>query len=968
MELGEFTLGIITNLLSSIIYDGIKSQPYFQRRKIERRVEDATAEIVEPLLPFLKNEGISEDKQRRLIETCVDELSPLAKNPELLFQGSLNGQKIFEDLYTNRDLPQVVVEDGLKDVYTLLCPRIATLICKIPAAVKDWENEAWSENFRRFDEITDQLRTLFHKVDELATSSSQDTDALLTRVRQVLAQKIRFNLDLTGLRGDSPSIGKFDDFFIHPQIREAVIDDNDHQFKVVGSTDASFNLFTSSSQRAIVIGQAGAGKSTWAKWLQREALSTRWTGLCIRVELRRFGNEPLLSLHQLVQEAAGQHLADELTPERIGIWLRTGRVVLILDGFDEIRPCDRDRICEWIIDLNPALQKCPFIITSRYLTTDHLEQFSGSWHSWIIEPFDTVRIVDYIQRWYAHMPLLAEGSHTVEAEELAQSWLRDPTIGHLTGNPLLLSTLLMVHHLDGSLPNGRSALYQRYVSGMLGLWDDRRKVAATSISLSLDQKKEIMRGFALQMFLQQKDQLDENDALKLMHGLLQRLNISLSEEEVLGSLRERSGLIIGPGIYSFVHKTVLEYLVSESILQGDQRDEFGRRIDRLSLLEHRNDDRWNTVTFLWAGLAPVADVESFIEACIDARAWDLACGILYDQYSKFKLEIRRRLLLSTICVDDDDIFNSSKINFLMSYINKKVTLELPNFSLRSLASSSRSIITLMNSAVEDGTLAWLDSVSNKGNMRHILWVVCATKIKDIEVWGNCIANNSPDNDMEYAWSNFILQVVFKRILTEELIELGKVIIVYQSACPKLVSLIPMALISTGLNLFAGIMSSTPSNNASYAYLTNIFEKILKVLPNSNNNQINEELLLGTREWHLVFQYPTIKNLTTTRLATPSSQYVYVTVQSRHTTTIKSTSRPASSYIQNGTTPSRSSSTVDLLKYFIDALEVLAEKGRLEKDATYKSAINFVNDLIQTRESLAASQTAIEPATSISDNI
>ncbi|MFO0125690.1 MAG: hypothetical protein ACK54J_00400, partial [Pseudanabaena sp.] len=89
---------------------------------------------------------------------------------------------------------------------------------------------------------------------------------------------------------------------------------------------------------------------------------------------------------------------------------------------------------------------------------------------------------------------------------------------------------------------------------------------------------------------------------------------------------------------------------------------------------------------------------------------------------------------------------------------------------------------------------------------------------------------------------------------------------------------------------------------------------------------------------------------------------------RHTTTIKSTSRPASSYIQNGTTPSRSSSTVDLLKYFIDALEVLAEKGRLEKDATYKSAINFVNDLIQTRESLAASQTAIEPATSISDNI
>ncbi|MBD2318704.1 NACHT domain-containing protein [Phormidium tenue] len=968
MELGEFTLGIITNLLSSIIYDGIKSQPYFQRRKIERRVEDATAEIVEPLLPFLKNEGISEDKQRRLIQTCVDELSPLAKNPELLFQGSLNGQKIFEDLYTNRDLPQVVVEDGLKDVYTLLCPRIATLICKIPAAVKDWENEAWSENFRRFDEITDQLRTLFHKVDELATSSSQDTDALLTRVRQVLAQKIRFNLDLTGLRGDSPSIGKFDDFFIHPQIihpqiREAV--------NVVDSTDESFNLFTSSGQRAIVIGQAGAGKSTWAKWLQREALSTRWTGLCIRVELRRFGNEPLLSLHQLVQEAAGQHLADELTPERIGIWLRTSRVVLILDGFDEIRPCDRDRICEWIVDLNPALQKCPFIITSRYLTTDHLAQFSGSWHSWIIEPFDTVRIIDYIQRWYAHMPLLAEGSHTVEAEALAQSWLRDPTIGHLTGNPLLLSTLLMVHHLDGSLPNGRSALYQRYVSGMLGLWDDRRKVAATSISLSLDQKKEIMRGFALQMFLQQKDQLDENNALELMHGLLQRLNISLPEEEVLGSLRERSGLIIGPGIYSFVHKTVLEYLVSESILQGDQRDEFGRRIDRLSLLEHRNDDRWNTVTFLWAGLAPVSDVESFIEACIDARALDLACGILYDQYSKFKLEIRRRLLLSTICVEDDDIFNS-KIIFLTSYIkeeliNDKVRLELSSFSLRSLTSSSRPIIILMVSAVEDGTLNWLDNVSSKGSMRHILWIVCATRIKDLEVWGNCIANSpASDNDMDCAWSNFILQAAFTTILKGEnpTIELEEVIMIYQSTRPQFVSLIPIALISTGLSFVRSVNSAY--RNDIYAYLTNIFEKILQVLPNSNNDQINEKLLLGTREWNLLSQPGTITT-SVARLTAPRRKVPSRPIRpTEPTTMIEPTTRlvlpPSQTLSTSQTLPT------DLLKRFIETVEVLTEKGRLKKDATYERAINFVNELVQIRESLAVSQTAIEPTTSISDNI
>jgi predicted NACHT family NTPase len=386
MELGEFTLSIITNLLSSVIYDGIQSQPYFQRRKIVRRVEDATAEVVEPLLPFLEHEGIPEDKQHRLIETCVKELRPLTQKPELLFQGSLNGQKIFEDLYFNRDLPQVVIEDGLKETYTLLCPRIATLLCKIPAAVKDWESEAWSENFRRFDEITDQLRTLFNRVDELATSSLRDADALLSVVIRALAQKIRFDLDLTGLRGDSPRAGKFDDFFVHPEISENIEDDK-RLARVVGD-NKSFDLFTPTGHRAIVIGQPGAGKSTWAKWLQREALSARWNGICVRVELRRFSNESLLSLHEVIRETVGQHLAEELTVERISEWLRTKKIIFILDGFDEIRPSDRDKIYDWIVELSAVVQECPFILTSRPITTDHLERLSTSWNFWNIEPFN----------------------------------------------------------------------------------------------------------------------------------------------------------------------------------------------------------------------------------------------------------------------------------------------------------------------------------------------------------------------------------------------------------------------------------------------------------------------------------------------------------------------------------------------------------------------------------------------------
>jgi NACHT domain len=832
MELAAFALGVITNLLSSVIYDEIKSQGFFLQRKIKARVEAAAADVVEPLLPFLKNEGISEDKQRRLFETCVEELRHLTEKPELLFQGSLNGQKIFDELYVSRVLPQVIIEDDLQGIYSLLCPRIATLLCKIPSAVRDWENEAWSENFRRFDEITKQLCEIFYKVDELSASSSKDTDTLLIRTRQVLAQKIRLELDLTGLRGDSPRAGKFNDFFIHPQISEIVkAGGNWNEAKIINTSQESFDLFTIPTQRGILIGQPGAGKSTWAKWLQIEALSTKWNGLCIRVELRRFSDEKLLSVHDLVREAASQHLAEELTADRISQWLKANKVVFILDGFDEIRPSDRDKIYEWIIELSSAIQKCPCLLTSRPLTTDHLERLNTTWKSWNIDPFDQKRIVDYIQRWYSYISLLLESDRKIDANSLALDWIRDPTISPLTSNPLLLSTLLMVHHLDGSLPSGRSELYRRYVEGMLGLWDERRKVTATSIQLSLEYKRRIIRSFALQMFLDQKDQLDENAALNLFKNVLDELNISLSEEDVLNSFRERSGLIIGPGIYSFVHKSVLEYLVSECVLQGDKKDSNGAKIDRFRLFKHRDDDRWNTVTFLWAGLAPIADVESFIDECITAKEFRLAGGILYDQYSKFQVDVRRQMLLRILHEGQKSIVFSRHSFWDNPYMaSRQIELLIPHFSLRHLVSLDVSLHDLLDRAVKERIISWSDNNMLEGDVRDILWMCCINTIENLEEWKQCLISQPPSSADEKAWLNWALHSsLYQSISTDNLKRL--IDILMEDFC-NIHELLPFALMSIGIS---------PGVN-------NIPPAMLKLLTSINHIKIDKELLLGTREW------------------------------------------------------------------------------------------------------------------------
>jgi hypothetical protein len=906
VELGKFALDLIMKLLTGAIQQGVNyaALPYFQRRKIERRIEDATAEVVEPLLPFLAREGIPEDKQRRLIETCVDELRPLTKQPERLFQGSLDGQKIFEELYAKRDLPQVVIEDDLKDVYTLLCPRIATLLCKIPAAVKDWENEAWSENFRRFDEIAAQMRALFTKVDELAALPSREADATFTIVRRALAQKIGLELDLTGLRADRPLAGKFDDFFVHPLIEENLIEGNmEAQPRVVGTPAESFDLFTQARHQAIVIGAPGAGKSTWSKWLQREVMSARWTGISVRVELRRFSSDPMPSLHELIREAAGKHLAEELTAERIGQWLEEKQVVFILDGFDEIHPSKRDEIYEWVVELSTASRGCPFVLTSRPLTTKHLDCLGTAWQCWTMEPFDESRIIDYIERWYAHTPLLPDADRGVDAATLSKSWLADSTIGPLTGNPLLLSTLLMVHHLDGSLPGGRSQLYRRYVEGMLGLWDDRRKVTATSVPLTLEQKRQILRGLALHLFLRGEEQLDEPAMVDLVQELLQKQNISLPAEQVLATLRERSGLIIGPGIYSFAHKSVAEYLVAEAVLQGDQRDASERRIDRFCLFEHRGEDRWNTVIFLWAGLAPMADVEAFIDACIEAGAWDVAYGILYDQYERIPMEMRRRLLLEMTLEERKPIhFDRERSYYIYSHPRAigGVGLEIPDFNLRSLAGLP-DLNELVIRAVSDGSLRWTDSVNAPQEVRDLLWMACAGRAQSVDDWKSCLASPCPKQGQAYAWLFWVAEYLFLYAAREEISpqDLAVRVGAYKNVCPYVCGLVSIALVSVVVELIEQEEPETSDLESAV--------RLLEFLPPGDDREIiPEDWLLGTRDWALM----SLRNV--------------------------------------GNEPIE-----DLFAVFVDDVQALSEQGVLKQDTTER-AIDFVRKLQERREMLQPS--------------
>ena len=607
MGIEEFALGVIISLLGNALTSasGFATLPFLKRRKITGRVEIATAEVVEPLVLFLANEGVSQRKQELLFKVCTEELQPFTENSKPLFSGSLDGQKIFENLYRDKSFPITIKEEGLENIYILLCPRVATLLCRLPTSVLDWESNVWTENFSRLDDIAAELKYLFIKLDSIESQPPSGTSTVLATARRSLAQSVSMEVDLTGLRAESPVAAKMSDLFVHPEIVNNL--ENEKEVKS-GNSEESVSLMTEKGLRAVVFGAAGAGKSTWTRWLQKELLVSKWPGLAIRVELRSLNLESLPSVYGVVRQAVSVHIEEGLTTEHIQRVIDNNQLSFLLDGFDELAPSSRAHVREWILELSEVVGSCPIVITSRQLITDHLSSLPEAWNLYDIEPFDEARIIDYIRRWYKYMPLLSDTNESPEPESMANSLSRDPTIKPLTSNPLLLSTLLMVNHLDGSLPSGRVKLYQRYVDGMLGIWDTRRKVAASDINLSQTDKKYILTELALSMQFKQVEQLDEDVSIEIVRTALNELQKEECPSEVLKALRERSSLIVGPGTYSFIHKSVSEFFVAESVVQGTYYDDKGQRVDRFSMFSERGDDRWNVVIFLWAGLAPTSEV------------------------------------------------------------------------------------------------------------------------------------------------------------------------------------------------------------------------------------------------------------------------------------------------------------------------------------------------------------------------
>jgi hypothetical protein len=308
--------------------------------------------------------------------------------------------------------------------------------------------------------------------------------------------------------------------------------------------------------------------------------------------------------------------------------LLTGRVLLLVDGLDEISdPGDR---AAFVCTLRTALQAyldIAMVVTSREAGFRHVAAHLAPvcTHA-TLSPFDEEDIRRLSVAWHREVVSDTEKVRA-DAEELAATIVKNNRIQRLAANPLLLTTLLLVKRWVGALPTRRAVLYGKAVEVLLMTWNTEGhepipdeealpQLCYVASAMMLDGVQKVSRP-GLAALLQQA-----REALPTELGYVKG-----TVDQFIHRVEDRSSLLMMTGIdvedgrlvefFEFRHLTFQEFLTARAMVEGWNP---GRREEDtlVSVLEpHFEKEAWREVIPLAAVLGG-KETEALIQRLAEA--------------------------------------------------------------------------------------------------------------------------------------------------------------------------------------------------------------------------------------------------------------------------------------------------------------------------------------------------------------
>lgn len=370
---------------------------------------------------------------------------------------------------------------------------------------------------------------------------------------------------------------------------------------------------TIQNPRLVLLGDPGGGKSTFvrqlAAWLAAAQLGepppAGWPAntLPLLVALRDLA--PALAALDL-SGASEREISRRMAETVHGHWrtqlqemgaedfapeveraLDAGDVLLIFDGLDEVPERLRQRVRQAMQGVRNTYPKA-----QRIVVTCRIRSYAGSavlpgFAQHTLALFDEAKIGRFVESWYRAQAVLGRVTDQAATDKIAdlQRAALSTDLRELASNPMLLTTMAIIHQKEVTLPPERVRLYKLAVENLLLRWQ-RQKGIPVSDTLAAVLRDDLK----LRRIVEELAYLvHEREAQGRKEGVLNRGELlGLLEKprylgdaglasEFLDYVDQRAGLLVGhggvedqeqPQIYSFPHRTFREYLAGCHMVEG----------------------------------------------------------------------------------------------------------------------------------------------------------------------------------------------------------------------------------------------------------------------------------------------------------------------------------------------------------------------------------------------------------------
>ncbi len=350
----------------------------------------------------------------------------------------------------------------------------------------------------------------------------------------------------------------------------------------------------------------------------------------------------LIEKHHIPNLPEGNRL--KLPPNWAKNQLQNGNMLVMFDGFDEIKLEWRELVSKWLDKQMRDYQKSIFILTSRPGGYKDYVAVNPPSSKLYIKPFSADQRKRFIRKWYLTQERYARaGRNTPEVKQIAKSNTANllqqldkrPKLDVLAKNPLLLNMIVNLHrsYSGEHLPQRRSELYQDICTLQL---KDRPRSRGIDMLVPFPESQHILQKVALNLVTQNQTSIKWQDLNNLIYSYLQSLDFAdIVASEFLNKIVDVSELIVKRDEdYEFAHLSFQGYLAAAEI-KAQQQEQL--------LLEHWQESWWKETILLYCAQVNPSNLVRYLANIGEQEAVNLAFDCLKESSRKVDLNLEAEL-------------------------------------------------------------------------------------------------------------------------------------------------------------------------------------------------------------------------------------------------------------------------------------------------------------------------------------